>query len=84
MATGGKAAGARAKRRSQARKEASAKEVRGHSKQFAEVKHIEYKSWADNEVFDLIDTRQVKPKNCVTGQWVLTIKTHKQGSFLRA
>ena len=37
MATCGKAAGARAKRRSRARKEASAEEGRGYNKQFAEA-----------------------------------------------
>ena len=84
VATCGKAAGARAKRKSRARKEASANEVRGYHKQFAEAKHIEWKSWIDNEVFDLADLRKVKPKNCVTGQWVLTIKTDKQGNVLRA
>ena len=83
MATCGKAAGARAKRRSRARKEASAQEVRGYYKQFAEAKHLEWKSWIDNEVFDLVDLRKVKPKNYVTGRWVLTIKTDKQGNFLR-
>ena len=50
MATCGKAAAARAKRRSRARKEASAQEVRGYYKQFAEAEHLEYKSWVDNEV----------------------------------
>ena len=35
------------------------------------------------KVFDLIDLK-VKPKNCVTGRWVLTIKTDKQGNFLKA
>ena len=84
MATCGKAAGARAKRRSLARKDASAQEVRGYHRQFAEAKHLEYKSWIDNEVFDLIDMRKVKPKNCMTGRWVLTIKTDKQGNLLRA
>ena len=84
MATCGEAAGARAKRRSRARKEASVQEVRGYYKQVAEAKHLEYKSWADNGVFDLIDMRKVKPKNYVTGRWVLTIKTAKQGNFLRA
>ena len=38
MATCGKAAGTTAKMRSRARKEASAQEVRGHNKQFAETK----------------------------------------------
>ena len=59
-------------------KEASAQEVRGYYKQFAEAKHLECKSWIDTEVFDLVDLRKVKPKNCVTGRWVLTIKTEKQ------
>ena len=84
MATCGKAAGARAIMRSRARKEASAQEVRGYYKQFAEAKHIEWKSWIDNGVFDLVDLRKFKPKNYVTGRWVLTIKTDKQGNFLRA
>ena len=51
MATCGKAAGARARRKFRARKEASAQEVRGYFKQFAEAKHLEWKSWVDNEVF---------------------------------
>ena len=84
MATCGKAAGARAKKKSRARKEAPAQEVRGYYKQFAEAKHLEWKSWADNKVFDLVDMRKFKPKNCVTGRWVLTIKTDKQGNFLGA
>ena len=79
-----RATGARAKRRSRARKDASAKEVRGYYKQFAEAKHLEYKSWVDNEVFDLVDLRKVKPRNYITGRWVLTIKTDKQGKFLTA
>ena len=44
MATCGKAAGAGAKRRFRARKEASAQEVRGYHKQFAEAKHPEYRN----------------------------------------
>ena len=81
MATCGKAAGARAKRRSRARKEALAQEVRGYHKQFAEAKHLEWKVWIDNDVFDLVDMRMFKPKNYVTGRWVLTIKTDKQGQM---
>ena len=50
MATCRKAAGARANMRSRARKEASAQEVRGYYKQFAEAKHLEYGYWVDNEV----------------------------------
>ena len=34
--------------------------------------------------FDLVDMRKFTPMNCVTGRWVLTIKTDKQGNFLRA
>ena len=84
MATCGRAAGTRTKMRSRARKEASAQEVRGYCKQCAEAQHFEYRSWVDNKVFDLIDTRKFKPRNYVTGRWVLTIKTEKQGNFLRA
>ena len=39
-----RAAGTRAKMRSRARTEASAQEVRGYYKQFAEAKHLEYRS----------------------------------------
>ena len=84
MATCGKAAGARAMRISRTRKEASAQEVQGYYKQLTEAKHLEYKPWVDNEVFDLIDTRKITPKNHVTGRMVLTIKTDKQGKFLKA
>ena len=50
-----------------ARKEAAAQQVRGYCKQFAEAKHLEYKSWVDNEIFDLIDITKVKPRKYVTG-----------------
>ena len=72
------------KRRSRAREEASAQEVRGHYKQFAEAKLLEYRSWFDNEVFDLVVLRKVELRNYVTGRWVLTIKTNKQSNFLKA
>ena len=81
MATCGQAAGARAQMRSRARKEASAQEERGYYKQFARAKHLEWKSWIDNEVFDLVDKRTFKPENYVRGRWVLTIKTDKQGQL---
>ena len=83
-ATCGKAAGTRANMRPRARKEASAQQVRGYHKQFAEAKHLKYKSWVDNEVFDLVDVRKGRPKIYVTGRWVPTIKTDKQSNFLRA
>ena len=41
MTTFGKAAGIKTNKRSRARKEASAKEVRGYYEQFAESKHLE-------------------------------------------
>ena len=66
------------------RKEASAQEVRGYYKQFAEAEQLEHKSWFDKEVFDLIDMRKTKPRTNVTGRWVLTIETDKQGNFLQA
>ena len=68
--TCGKAAGIKEKRRSCARKEASAQEVRGYFKQIAEAKHLEYKSQLDTEVFDLVDLRKIKPRNDLTGRWV--------------
>ena len=45
---------------------------------------IEWESWIDDEAFDFVDLRKFKPKNHVTGRWVLTIKTDKHGNFLRA
>ena len=81
--TCGRAVGISAKRRSRARKGPSTKVERGYYKQFAEAKHLEYKSWVDNEVFDLVDLKKVKPKNYVTGRWVLTIMTDKQGNVLK-
>ena len=42
--TCGRAAETRAKLRSRARKEASAQEVLGYYEQFAEAKHLEYRS----------------------------------------
>ena len=62
VTTCGKAAGIRVKKRSRARKEASAKEVTGYCKQFAEAKQLECRSRVDNEGFDLVDPRKVKLK----------------------
>ena len=44
MATCGWASGTSAKMRSRVRKEASAQEVQGYYKQFAEARHLEYRS----------------------------------------
>ena len=52
-------------------------------KKHAEGKHLDYKSCVDNEVFDLVNLRKVKPRSYVTERWVLTIKTDKQGDFLK-
>ena len=81
----GRAAGTRAKMRSRVRKEASAQEVRGYYKQFAEAKHLgEHILGLTTKVFDLMDMRNVEAeKLCDRTTWVLTIKTDKQGNFLR-
>ena len=50
-----KATGIKAKNRSRARKEASAQEVRGYYNQFAEAKHLEYKSWVESQTEKLCD-----------------------------
>ena len=65
------------------RKEASQLEKRQLARQFLEAKEAECKSWIDNEVFDLVDTRKVKVRNYVAGRWVLTTKTDKDGNFLK-
>ena len=64
-----------------ARKEASATDLRQYSKQFRQAKLDEYKSWQQNEVFELVDMRKHKPRNFVTGRWVLTLKRDKEGNF---
>ena len=58
------------------RKEATATE-------FFEAKQLECKSWLDNEVFDLVDTRKIQVRNWVTGRCVLTLKRDKDGNFLK-
>ena len=65
------------------RKEATATEIRAYQKQFLEAKQLECKSWLDNEVFDLVDTRKIQVRNWVTGRWVLTLKRDKGGNFLK-
>ena len=62
-------------------REQSVQEVQGYHKQFSEAKHIEWKSWTDSEVFDLVDLRKNKPKNYVTGRWVISITTDKNGQL---
>ena len=67
-----------------ARKDASAREVPEYYKQFAEEKHLKYKSSFDNEVFDLVDLRKVKPRSYVTGRWCLpSRRTNKVTSSRR-
>ena len=65
------------------RKETTATEIRAYQKQFLEAKQLECKSWLDNEVFDLVDTRKIQVRNWVTGRWVLTLKRDKDGNFLK-
>ena len=69
------------KKKAAARKEASSTELRGFQLQFIDAKKAECKSWHDNEVFELVDMRKHKPKNYVTGRWVLTVKREQDGSF---
>ena len=65
------------------RKEATATEIKAYQRQFLEAKQLECKSWLDNEVFDLVDTRKIQVRNWVTGRWVLTLKRDKDGNFLK-
>ena len=65
------------------RKEASQSELREYYQGFKEAKLAEIKSWLDNEVFDLVDSRKIHSKNWMTGRWVLTIKRDKDGNFLK-
>ena len=58
-------------------------ERRQYSKAFLEAKENEYKSWVDNDVFELVDLRKVKCQNFVKGRWVLTIKRDKDGKFVK-
>ena len=65
---------ASAKRPDRSRKEATATDIKQFYKDFAKAKQDEYKSWVDNDVFELVDLRKVKCKNFVRGRWVLTVK----------
>ena len=69
------------KKQLKAQKEANATDLRNFSKQFKEAKLLEYESWKENEVFELVDTRNVHCNNWVTGRWVLTVKRDKEGNF---
>ena len=56
------------------RKEATATDLRQYAEQFNEAKLKEYQSWKDNNVFELVDTRNIKVKSFITGRWVLTVR----------
>ena len=71
------------KRPDRSRKEATASDQKKYVKDFLEAKLKEYKSWVDNDVFELVDLRKVTCKNFVRGRWVLTIKRDKDGNFLK-
>ena len=65
-----------------ARREATAQEKRMYAKQFMEAKLAEIKSWTkENDVYELVDMRNLKVENYITGRWVLTIKRNKDGQF---
>ena len=68
-------------KRKKARAEATKTDIRQFSKQFHQAKLEEMKSWKDNEVYELVDTRKFQPKNCVAGRWVLTVKRDSDGFF---
>ena len=70
-----------ATRKNRARKEATLKELKVYARMFIEAKSAEIKSWFDNDVFDLVDIRKFKPKNFVTGRWVLTVNLDRDGKF---
>ena len=70
-----------ATRKNRARKKATLKELKVYARMFVEAKSAEIKSWFDNDVFDLVDIRKFKPKNFVTGRWVLTVKRDRDGKF---
>ena len=62
------------------RKEATATETTAYQKQFLKAKHLECKSWLDNEGFDLVDTHthKVQVRNWVIGRWVLALKARQR------
>ena len=70
-----------ATRKNRARREATLKELKVYSRLFIQAKSALIKSWFDNDVFDLVDIRKFKPKNFVTGRWVLTVKRDRDGKF---
>ena len=86
QAQGLKAPQAKAKAKIEKSQEASASETREYFKQFQEAKSSEIKSGVDNDAYDLVDLRKLSDKekrNVVTGRWVLDIKRHRQGNFLK-
>ena len=73
-----------AKRPDRSRKEATMTEKRQYFNDFANAKNAEYKSWVDNDVFEIADLRKTKCENFVRGRWVLTIKRDKDGNLVKA
>ena len=47
------------------------------------AKHLEWQSWIDNEVFDLVDLKKFKPKNYVTNQLKPTSRATSTGHKAR-
>ena len=70
-------------KKKQNRKEASTNELRQYRTQFLEAKRNEITSWIENEVYELVDMRQEKIDNYVTGRWVLTVKSDQIGNMIK-
>ena len=70
------------KKMAAARREATVTEKRQYAQQFQKAKQDEYISWSEeNDVYELVNMREQKVPNFVTGRWVLTVKRNKDGSF---
>ena len=66
---------------------ATKEELLKYAAEFKKAKQVEYQSWLDNNVMDVInlkDCRQINYRNFVTARWVLTVKRDKDGNFLKA
>ena len=70
-----------AKKKARARSEATKSDVIKYRKAFLDAKKAEIVSWLENEVYDIVDSRQEHARNYVTGRWVLTIKRDMDGNF---
>ena len=67
-----------AKLSNRSRKEATATDVRQYAKQFLEAKLLEYKSWKENEVFELVVSHQ-KDASEELCHWTLGAHSQTEG-----